>query len=231
VEVEAGDITVQAAANSEILTQTVTGAKGEEAAEETEGEEPKEEEPKEEPAAEEGTEKEKDISVGMTILIDDGLIEMTVEDIKGEEIICHVVNGGFVSNHKGVNVPGAVLSMPYISDVDRADIEFGCELGFDFLAASFARTKEDIHAICRPTFTRSLYTSVQQRSWQRNCRILMTDFIIVSGRDYLNALVNAGALQAMLSIDECNKVVPSRLIEYISIVLLDVAVVVYRLES
>lgn len=85
-----------------------------------------------------------DISVGMTILIDDGLIEMTVEKIKGEEIICHVVNGGFVSNHKGVNVPGAVLSMPYISDVDRADIEFGAELGFDFLAASFARTKEDI---------------------------------------------------------------------------------------
>ena len=79
-----------------------------------------------------------DVEIGKEILIDDGLIEMTVEDIKGEEIVCHVVNGGFVSNHKGVNVPGAVLSMPYISDVDRADIEFGAELGFDFLAASFA---------------------------------------------------------------------------------------------
>lgn len=85
-----------------------------------------------------------DISVGTTILIDDGLIEMKVEKIKGEEIICHVINGGFVSNHKGVNVPGAILSMPYISEVDRADIEFGAEMGFDFLAASFARTKEDI---------------------------------------------------------------------------------------
>ncbi|MBQ7776109.1 MAG: pyruvate kinase [Lachnospiraceae bacterium] len=85
-----------------------------------------------------------DISVGTTILIDDGLIEMKVEEIKGEEIVCHVINGGFVSNHKGVNVPGAVLSMPYISEVDRADIEFGAEMGFDFLAASFARTKEDI---------------------------------------------------------------------------------------
>ncbi len=85
-----------------------------------------------------------DISVGTTILIDDGLIEMKVEKIKGEEIVCHVINGGFVSNHKGVNVPGAILSMPYISDVDRADIEFGAEMGFDFLAASFARTKEDI---------------------------------------------------------------------------------------
>lgn len=85
-----------------------------------------------------------DISVGTTILIDDGLIEMTVEAIEGEEIICRVVNGGFVSNHKGVNVPGAVLSMPYISETDRADILFGIEMGYEFLAASFARTKEDI---------------------------------------------------------------------------------------
>lgn len=85
-----------------------------------------------------------DISVGTTILIDDGLIEMRVEEIRGEEIVCHVINGGFVSNHKGVNVPGAILSMPYISDVDREDIIFGAKLGYEFLAASFARCKEDI---------------------------------------------------------------------------------------
>lgn len=85
-----------------------------------------------------------DISVGTTILIDDGLIEMTVEEIAGEEIICRVINGGFVSNHKGVNVPGAILSMPYISETDKADILFGIELGFEFIAASFARCKEDI---------------------------------------------------------------------------------------
>ncbi|MGN1147222.1 MAG: pyruvate kinase [Lachnospiraceae bacterium] len=85
-----------------------------------------------------------DISVGMTILIDDGLIEMTVEEITGNDIVCRVINGGFVSNHKGVNVPGAILSMPYISAVDREDIIFGIEHGFDFIAASFARTKEDI---------------------------------------------------------------------------------------
>ena len=88
-----------------------------------------------------------DISVGTTILIDDGLIEMTVEEISGEEIVCRVVNGGFVSNHKGVNVPGAVLSMPYISEVDKADILFGIEMGFEFLAASFVRTGEDIAQI------------------------------------------------------------------------------------
>ncbi len=90
-----------------------------------------------------------DISVGTTVLIDDGLIEMTVEAITGEDIICRVINGGTVSNHKGVNVPGANLSMPYLSDTDRADIEFGITMGFDFLAASFARTKDDILEIRR----------------------------------------------------------------------------------
>ena len=85
-----------------------------------------------------------DISVGTTILIDDGLIELQVEEISGEDIVCRVVNGGFVSNHKGVNVPGAVLSMPYISQTDREDILFGIEMGYEFIAASFARCKEDI---------------------------------------------------------------------------------------
>lgn len=85
-----------------------------------------------------------DISVGATILIDDGLIEMVVEEITETDIICKVINGGPISDHKGVNVPGACLSMPYISDVDRSDIMFGCDMGFDYLAASFVRCKEDI---------------------------------------------------------------------------------------
>ena len=85
-----------------------------------------------------------DVRVGMSILIDDGLIEMIVEEIRGEEIVCTVVNGGMVSNHKGVNVPNAILSMPYINDSDREDIIFGCEMGYDFIAASFTRCKEDI---------------------------------------------------------------------------------------
>ena len=74
-----------------------------------------------------------DIQAGTTILIDDGLIEMRVEEITGNDIVCRVINGGYVSNHKGVNVPGAILSMPYISAVDRDDIIFGAEHGFDFL--------------------------------------------------------------------------------------------------
>lgn len=85
-----------------------------------------------------------DVKQGIKVLIDDGKIEMEVSKIVGEEILCTVKNGGVVSNHKGINVPGARLSMPYISDVDREDILFGIQMGFDFIAASFVRTKEDI---------------------------------------------------------------------------------------
>lgn len=85
-----------------------------------------------------------DIQPGITILIDDGLIEMKVEEMTETDIICRVINGGPVSNHKGVNVPGAKLSMPYISETDREDILFGAEMGYDFIAASFVRCKEDI---------------------------------------------------------------------------------------
>lgn len=86
----------------------------------------------------------KDVKEGMSILIDDGLIELTIEEITDKDIVCKVINGGPVSNHKGVNVPGAELSMPFISEKDREDILFGIEMGYDFLAASFTRTKEDI---------------------------------------------------------------------------------------
>lgn len=85
-----------------------------------------------------------DIKEGSTILIDDGKIEMTVEKITETEIHCRVVNGGKVSNHKGINAPGANLSMPFISDVDYEDIKFCAQMGFDFLAASFVRSKDDI---------------------------------------------------------------------------------------
>ncbi len=85
-----------------------------------------------------------DISVGATILIDDGLIEMIVDEIQGTDVICRIINGGKVSDRKGINLPGAILSMPYISEADRRDIQFGIDNNFDFLAASFARTKKDI---------------------------------------------------------------------------------------
>lgn len=85
-----------------------------------------------------------DLEVGMRVLIDDGLIEMKVEEVDKNDIVCRVVNGGAVSNHKGVNVPDVDLSMPYISDKDREDILFGIEQDVDFIAASFVQKKEDI---------------------------------------------------------------------------------------
>ncbi|MDY4192395.1 MAG: pyruvate kinase [Oscillospiraceae bacterium] len=86
-----------------------------------------------------------DVSVGSRILIDDGLIELKVVSIDlPSEIICKVVNGGTISNRKGVNVPGVSLSMPYISEKDYDDIVFGVEQGVDFIAASFTRSAQDI---------------------------------------------------------------------------------------
>ena len=80
-------------------------------------------------------------------MIDDGLIELTIKAIEDNDIVCEVVNGGYVSNHKGINVPGAILSMPYISDVDREDIIFGVKMGYDYIAASFVRCADDVLAV------------------------------------------------------------------------------------
>ncbi len=88
-----------------------------------------------------------DIEIGSTILIDDGLVEMVVTDVTSTDIICKVINSGTVSSKKGVNVPGVHLSMPFISDKDREDILFGIKNNFDFIAASFVRTADDVKEI------------------------------------------------------------------------------------
>lgn len=101
-----------------------------------------------------------DVKPGDTILIDDGLIGMEVNKIqpvagaktdadgnKPMDIVCTVMNGGMVSNKKGVNVPNVELSMPYISEKDYGDIVFAAENDYDFIAASFVRTADDVLAI------------------------------------------------------------------------------------
>lgn len=85
-----------------------------------------------------------DLEVGMKVLIDDGLIEMLVEKVEHSNIVCRVVNGGAVSNNKGINIPDVSLSMPYLSDRDRDDILFGIGEEVDFIAASFVQDKDDI---------------------------------------------------------------------------------------
>lgn len=88
-----------------------------------------------------------DVEIGTTILIDDGLVEMEVTDINESDIVCLVKNSGVISNKKGVNVPGVHLSMPFISDKDREDVLFGIQHKYDFIAASFVRTADDVREI------------------------------------------------------------------------------------
>ncbi len=89
----------------------------------------------------------KDVKQGQRILIDDGLIELTVDSTTDTEIFCTVVNGGTVSNNKGINVPGVRLSMPYLSERDISDIMFGVQCDYDFIAASFVRSAADVMQI------------------------------------------------------------------------------------
>ena len=88
-----------------------------------------------------------DVQAGTSILIDDGLIELRVEQTQEQDILCRVLNDGAVSNHKGINVPDVHLSIPYLSDKDKSDIQFGIEQGVDFIAASFVRTADDVQQL------------------------------------------------------------------------------------
>lgn len=89
-----------------------------------------------------------DVANGNTILIDDGLIELRVEEVvDGTDIVCTVINGGELGSKKGVNVPNVSIKLPGITDKDKDDIIFGIEQGFDFIAASFVRNAACIQEI------------------------------------------------------------------------------------
>lgn len=86
----------------------------------------------------------RDVKPGTVILINDGLISMKVDCVKGSDIHCTVIDGGLLTNHKGVNVPGVDLNMPYLSERDMNDLKFGATHDFDFIAASFIRSATDV---------------------------------------------------------------------------------------
>lgn len=88
-----------------------------------------------------------DLSVGDHILIDDGLIDMVVESLTETDVVCRVENGGSLSNNKSVNVPGARINLPALTDKDRADLRFAVENDMDFVAASFVRKAADVNEI------------------------------------------------------------------------------------
>ena len=88
-----------------------------------------------------------DVEPNGTIMLDDGLIKLQIQTVNDTDIVCTVLNSGKIKNKKGVNVPGVHLSMPYMSQRDKDDIIFGIQQGYDFIAASFVRTAQDVYDI------------------------------------------------------------------------------------
>ena len=88
-----------------------------------------------------------EVQPGTRILIDDGLIELRVERVEGQDIRCTVITGGVLSNNKSINIPNAKIQLPALTEKDRADLRFAAENDFDFVAASFIRKAADIEDI------------------------------------------------------------------------------------
>lgn len=89
----------------------------------------------------------RDVKPGNTILIDDGLIQLTVEEVTDTDVVCRVVNGGEMGQQKGINIPNVNVELPAITEQDKEDIIFGIEQGIDFIAASFIRNSSAIKEI------------------------------------------------------------------------------------
>ena len=89
----------------------------------------------------------KDVKPGDTILIDDGLIQLTVEEVTDTDVVCRIVNGGELGQRKGINVPNVDVKLPAITEQDKKDILFGISQGIDFIAASFVRSSDAIKQI------------------------------------------------------------------------------------
>jgi pyruvate kinase len=88
-----------------------------------------------------------DVGIRETILLADGLIELRVESVEGQDIVCRVIAGGLLGEKKGINVPGSRLSVPALTDKDIADLEFGLEHGVDYIALSFVRSVRDVRLL------------------------------------------------------------------------------------
>ncbi len=86
----------------------------------------------------------KDVSRGSKVLIDDGLVELEVIEVKNKDVYCVVLNGGTIGNHKGINIPGAKIKLPALTNQDIEDIKFGIENDFDIIGASFVRKAADV---------------------------------------------------------------------------------------
>ena len=85
-----------------------------------------------------------DVKIGDNIYLADGIIHLQVEDVSGNDVVCRVIHGGILQSHQGVNLPGVDISTPSLTEKDRGDLEFGLDLGVDYVALSFVRSVEDV---------------------------------------------------------------------------------------
>lgn len=109
-----------------------------------------------------------DVKVGDTLLLDDGRLSLEVTGLKGEDIVTRVVVGGVLSNNKGINIPGADLSIPALTDKDVEDLLYGAELDVDWVAMSFVRSRDDLllarHYLARAGSQAKLMAKIEKPS-------------------------------------------------------------------
>ncbi len=91
----------------------------------------------------------KEVEPGSRVLLSDGLIELRVTAVRGDDVECEVINGGLLGEHKGINLPGTVVSVPSLTEKDEKDLEFGLKHGVDMVAVSFIRTADDVRLVKR----------------------------------------------------------------------------------
>lgn len=89
----------------------------------------------------------KNVEVGQNIYIDDGRINLEIVAIENTDIVCDIITGGYLTSRKGVNIPGCITGLPFMTQRDQADIEFAIDKGFDFIALSFVSSARDIYEV------------------------------------------------------------------------------------
>ncbi len=131
-----------------------------------------------------------DLKIGARVLVDDGLIEMVVTGIKDNEVICTVKNDGLLGSRKGINLPDVKVNLPSLTEKDIADISFGVEQGFDYIAASFIRSAKDVNAIKRELRKNGgqgikIISKIESREGVKNLNEILsvTDAIMVARGD------------------------------------------------
>ena len=147
----------------------------------------------------------RDVKAGGRIMLDDGLIELRIDEVGDTDINCTVCNDGTIKTKKGVNVPGVHLTMPYMSQRDTSDILFGIEQGFDLISASFARNAQDIMEIyiriqsylqmdmCITIVIQSSY--MRKKIQRQHIRKLMEEITIRCGRIKVITILPTGQRQ------------------------------------